>query len=132
MYSIRIYALYKVVNYYDLGDLSMSVMGFQNKLDGRWVGGVSSIQVYFGFFNFAKPLTSPIISSLADYMVPSQGPLPSPITDLDQTAEGYGKECVTYLMMTPGGEMMCRDATGKIIATTVEELLLSGNMVSVT
>ena len=65
-------------------------------------------------------------------MIPSQGPLPSPITDLDQTAEGYGKECATYLMMTPGGEMMCRDATGKIVATTVEELLLSGNMVSVT
>ena len=38
----------------------MSVMGFQKKsLDGEWVCGVSSIQVYFGFlefFNFAKPL----------------------------------------------------------------------------
>ena len=65
-------------------------------------------------------------------MVPSQGPLPSPITELDLTAEGYGKECATYLMMTPGGVMMCRDAMGKIVATTVEELLLSGNMVRFT
>ena len=37
-----------VVSYYDLSVLSMSVMGFQKSLDG-WVGGVSSIQVYFGF-----------------------------------------------------------------------------------
>ena len=41
----------KVVSYYDLSVLSMPVMGFQQKsLDGGWVGGVSSIQVYFGFF----------------------------------------------------------------------------------
>ena len=59
MYSVCIYStLLKVVSYYDLSDLSMSVMGFQNKKFGwAWVGGVSSIQVYFGFLNFAKPLT---------------------------------------------------------------------------
>ena len=34
---------------YDLSVLSMSVMGFQS-LDGGWVDGVSSIQVYFEFF----------------------------------------------------------------------------------
>ena len=39
-----LYTLLKVVSYYDLSVLSMSVMGFQKKLDG-----VSSIQVYFGF-----------------------------------------------------------------------------------
>ena len=40
-------------SYYDLSVLSMSVMGFPKKsLDGGWVGGVSSIQVYFGFFEF--------------------------------------------------------------------------------
>ena len=42
----------------------MSMMGFQKSLDGRWVGGVSSIQVYFGFlefFNFAKPLRGCLI-----------------------------------------------------------------------
>ena len=49
----------KVVGYYDLSVLSMSVMGFQKKsLDGGWVGGVSFIQfvVFLEFFNFAKPL----------------------------------------------------------------------------
>ena len=65
-------------------------------------------------------------------MVPSQGPLPSPVTDLDMTAESYGKECATYLIMTPSGSMMCRDAMGNIVATTIEELLLSGNMVRFT
>ena len=40
--------LLKVVGYYDLSVLSMSVIGFQNKtLDGGWVGGVISIQVFF-------------------------------------------------------------------------------------
>ena len=41
----------KVVSYYDLGVLSMSVLGFQLKqnLDREWVGGVGCIQVYFGF-----------------------------------------------------------------------------------
>ena len=51
----------KVVGYYDFRILSMSVMSFQKKKFGwGWVGGVNSIQVYFGFFaffNFAKPLS---------------------------------------------------------------------------
>ena len=51
--------LLKVVSYYDLPVLSMSVMGFQKSLDGggRVLGGVSSFQFYFGFleyFNFAR------------------------------------------------------------------------------
>ena len=51
------YTLLKVVSYYDLSVLSMSVMGFQKKFGwGGWVGGLSSIQFYLGFFNFAKPL----------------------------------------------------------------------------
>ena len=39
----------KVVSYYDLSVLSMSVMGFKKKVwrAGGWVGGVSSIQVFF-------------------------------------------------------------------------------------
>ena len=61
MCILSVYALLKVVGYYDLSFLSMSVMGFPKKsLDGEWVGGVSSIQVFFldfwNFFNFAKPL----------------------------------------------------------------------------
>ena len=47
MCILFVYTLLKVVSYYDLSVLSMSLMGFQKKnLDG---GGVSSIQVYFGF-----------------------------------------------------------------------------------
>ena len=44
--------LLKVVGYYDLSVLSMSVMGFQKKknLDGGWVGGVSSPKFFFWIF----------------------------------------------------------------------------------
>ena len=56
---LSVCTLLKVVSCYDLSVLSMSVMGFQKKFGWGWVGGVSSIQVYIGFFeffNFAKPL----------------------------------------------------------------------------
>ena len=47
---LSVYTLVKVVSYFDLSVLSMSVMGFQKKF-GWGVGGrVSSIQVYFVFF----------------------------------------------------------------------------------
>ena len=46
-----VYTLLKVVSYYDLSVMSMSVMGFQKKF-GWVVGEVSSIQVYFGFLEF--------------------------------------------------------------------------------
>ena len=63
MCILSLYELLKVVGYHDLSVLSMSVMGFQKQsLDGGWVGGVSSIQVFFwdfsNLFNFAKPLSS--------------------------------------------------------------------------
>ena len=41
--------LLKVVAYYDLSVLSMSVTGFQKSLAGGWVGGVSSIQFFLDF-----------------------------------------------------------------------------------
>ena len=42
----------------------MSVMGFQKKkLDGGWVGGLGSIHVYFGFFEFFLTLQSPLRTS---------------------------------------------------------------------
>ena len=48
MYSVCIYTLFKVDSYYELSVLSMSVMGLQKKKFGwGWVGGVSSIQVFF-------------------------------------------------------------------------------------
>ena len=59
MCILSVYTLLKVVGYYDLSVLSMSVMGFQKKSLGRveWVGGVSSIQFLLDFFNFEKPLS---------------------------------------------------------------------------
>ena len=49
VYSVCTY-IAKVVGYYNLSVLSMSVMGFQKKKVWMgWVGGVSSIQVFFGF-----------------------------------------------------------------------------------
>ena len=58
MYSVCI--LLKVVGYYDLSVLSMSVMGFQKKF-GWWLGGFFEFypSFFFGFlefFNFVKPL----------------------------------------------------------------------------
>ena len=45
-----VYILLKLVRHYDFTVLSISMMGFQKQsLDG-WVGGVSSIQFFFGFF----------------------------------------------------------------------------------
>ena len=44
------YTLLKVVGYYDLNVLPISVMVFQKSLD------VSSIQFFWDFLNFAKPL----------------------------------------------------------------------------
>ena len=51
MCILSVYTLPKVVCYYDLSVLSMSVMGFKNKvwMEGGWV---SSIQFYFGFLEF--------------------------------------------------------------------------------
>ena len=63
MCILSVHTLLKVVGYYDLSVLSKSVMGFQTKQKfgwgvGGWVGGVSSIQVFFwNLFNSAKPLT---------------------------------------------------------------------------
>ena len=66
MCILSVYTLLKVVGYYDLSVLSMSVLGFQKKsLDG--VGGVSSIQFvldFWNFFNFSKLPTTPIKRSV--------------------------------------------------------------------
>ena len=47
----RVHFVVKVVRYYDLSVLFIAVMGFQNKF-GWGVGGVSSIQFYFGYLEF--------------------------------------------------------------------------------
>ena len=60
MCILFVYTLLKVVSYYDLSVLSMPGMDFQNKsLDGGWVGGESSVQFYFGFFEFFLTLQNP-------------------------------------------------------------------------
>ena len=56
-----------------------------------------------------------------------QGPLPSMISELDMTAGGYKKTCSRYYMMTPNGEMMCKDEAGNVIATTAEDNLETGD-----
>ena len=54
MYSVFIQMLLKVVSYYDLSVLSMSVMGFHIFFDGcgGWVVCGLLIQFYFGFLEF--------------------------------------------------------------------------------
>ena len=48
MCILSVYTLLKVVGYYDLSVLSMSVMvSKKKKMDGGWVGGLSSIQSFF-------------------------------------------------------------------------------------
>ena len=57
MCILSVYTLLKVVDYYDLSVLSMSVMGFQKKV--LMLGGMSFIHFFLGFlefFYFAKPL----------------------------------------------------------------------------
>ena len=55
------YTLLKVVNYYDLSVMSMSVLGFQKKIGwgvGGWLGGWGELHpsLFLIFFNFASPL----------------------------------------------------------------------------
>ena len=52
MTGTNVYTLLKVVGYYDLSVMSMSVMGFQKKVWIGWVGGVSSIQFMFLLLEF--------------------------------------------------------------------------------
>ena len=56
------YTLLKIVGYYDLSVLSMSVIGFQKK-EFRWggwaLGGVSSVQFFFDFFKLCKAPKTP-------------------------------------------------------------------------
>ena len=52
------YTLLKVVGYYDLSVLSMSVKGFQKK--GCMGDVVSSIQILLGFLEFYLSLQSPL------------------------------------------------------------------------
>ena len=60
MCILSVYTLLRVVRYYDLSVLSMSVMGFQKKsLDGGLVGWVSFYPSFFWIFGIFLPLQSP-------------------------------------------------------------------------
>ena len=60
MCILSVHALLKVVGYYDLRILSMSVMGFPKKFEWGWVGGVSFIHVFFlDFWIFLNFMQSP-------------------------------------------------------------------------
>ena len=53
MCILSVCTLLKVFGFYDLSVLSMSRDGFHKQV---WMGVVSSIQVFWNFFNFAFPI----------------------------------------------------------------------------
>ena len=68
MCILFVYSLLKVVSYYELSVLSMSVIGFHKKIwmgVGGW-GGVRSMQVYFGFLDLFLTLQSPLVDALTE------------------------------------------------------------------
>ena len=68
MCILSVCAWQKVVGYYDLSVLSVSDM-FPKKticMGGGWVGGVSSIHVYFGFLEFFQLCKAPLPDSVVD------------------------------------------------------------------
>ena len=55
MCILSVYTLLKVVGYYDLSVVSMSVMGFQKRKVWMWGaggGGGLALSNFFGFFEF--------------------------------------------------------------------------------
>ncbi|XP_006822696.2 uncharacterized protein LOC102802244 [Saccoglossus kowalevskii] len=64
-----------------------------------------------------------IISSsekTGDYRLTQEGPLPSPITLLDNYASLAESECHRYYMLSPAGQMICRNNLDEIVAITTE------------
>ena len=60
MCILFVYTLLKGVNYYDFEYFVFECLGFQKtSLDGGWVGGVSSIQVYFWIIGMFLTLQTP-------------------------------------------------------------------------
>ena len=56
MCILFVYTLLKVVSYYDLSVLSMSVLGFQKKKFGWGGWGELYPSLFWSFVNFTKPL----------------------------------------------------------------------------
>ena len=60
MCILSVYALLKVVGYYDLSVLSKSVMGLKKKKFGWGVGGWGELYpIFFGIFGICLTLQSP-------------------------------------------------------------------------
>ena len=60
MCILSVYTLLKVVGYYDLSVLSMSVMGFKNKKFGWGVVGWGEVYpIFVGFLEFFKLCNCP-------------------------------------------------------------------------
>ena len=59
MCNLSVYTLLKVVGYYDLSVLSMSVMGFQNKIGWGWGELYPSFFWILGIFGIFLTLQSP-------------------------------------------------------------------------
>ena len=68
MCILSVYTLLKVVGYYDLSVLSMSVMGFQKKkvwIEGGWVGGWGELYpILFRIFGICLTLQSLYVLNL--------------------------------------------------------------------
>ena len=78
MCILSVYTLLKVVGYYDLSVLSMSVMISPKKsLDGGWgMGGWSELYpIFFGFLEFCLTLRScsPLLLDGSRVSVPQEG-----------------------------------------------------------
>ena len=58
-----------------------------------------------------------LISEDRDLVV--QGHLPSPKKELDDNARARRSACAKYYLLSPSGEMVCKDAGGTVVATNI-------------
>ncbi|KAK2156948.1 hypothetical protein LSH36_202g12076 [Paralvinella palmiformis] len=63
-------------------------------------------------------------SGTGDYDVLVNGLIPSPTSLLRERASTRRRKCFRFYVLTSGGEMMCTDEDGKIVATTLPEKLI--------
>ncbi|KAK2156947.1 hypothetical protein LSH36_202g12059 [Paralvinella palmiformis] len=63
-------------------------------------------------------------SGTGDYDILVNGLVPSPTSLLRERASTRRRKCFRFYVLTSGGEMMCTDEDGKIVATTLPEKLI--------
>ena len=65
---LSLYTLLKVVkSHCDLSVVAVSLMGFQKKLEGGWVGGLSCINCFWGFLEFVLLCKAPYHIPVSTY-----------------------------------------------------------------